>query len=595
MDSHGKTASGTADANGAYALTIADFSGPVLLTAIDPTGQHDPLVSVVTSAPDKGKSTTANITTLTTAIGALLTSTGNALDLRSPATLAAATSPATVSKASSTLNAALADILKVNGLDPSSFNAVTTPFAANQSGADAVIESVQIIQNGAGAYLVSSGNAVSGLRLSNATVPSAAPLVAPPAAANYLAFMQSLLQQCLAAPVATRASNAACTAAVDANYKQNGYPSVSGTPGSLANAATVGATVGAPETLMFFKDSNGTQSALVRIPYAPSDGSQNSLLTTVRQVANPISLADGTKVSWTIYGNQREYDASVESRITRRTFLDNEAGDIGHYDAGVTFNFNLAGPNATNVGSALVTGPGLPSTGIFLLTSTACGEQSLEIPGVAPTPLPPAPGPAGNVTTSSTTPLYRWSWQVFDPAQASAFTPPARYFWSTSQVDLTNVPFYATYTFTLFDAVGNMLDQFQATNPNPAVTANLGTQVEWHTATSNDLLAPGAPAIGQATLTWERNRYAPPLFGVGLYTQSNSAGVIGTASVTGAATSATLVAGNGATTCVNTTPQFLALQPGTYRFTNLQGRNQHGVRFIDNLIFRNGSSAPNAS
>ena len=471
-DVNGKTATATAGADGSYTLDVGQLTAPLVVVATDPQGRADPLVSIVASLPVAGASATANVTTLTTAIGDLLTASGNALDLTTPATLASDVQPAAVQKASGTLNAALADILKQNDLSPASFDAIATPFTANQTGPDAVIDSVQLVSNGSGTTLVSNGSPAQGLLLNNQTAAPSTPLVAPPVAANYLAFMQSLLQSCLSKPVAQSAANAACTSAFDTHYQDNGYTSVGDYVPALQLATAVGATVGQPVTLQFFQDASNVQSALVRIPYELTDGTQGTFVTTVHQLATPVALPDGSTASWNIVGNQLRYDARAESRVTLRTFLDSFAdgtgsADVSHYDAGMTFVFNPAGPNASNVNAVQVTGPGLPTGGLFLFRSTACGTANyLAIPGTKPATLPPT----SSFTVSSDTNEYRWSWQTV-PNAATTFSPPAKYFWDTSQLDPSTVPFYPQYTYALFDAGGNPLDSFTVTSPTPVVSA----------------------------------------------------------------------------------------------------------------------------
>ncbi|MFM0072243.1 hypothetical protein PQQ86_13835 [Paraburkholderia sediminicola] len=58
-----------------------------VLVLVDATGQAAPLVSVLAALPRGNAQAIANVTALTTAIAALLTSSGNPLDLSTPATL----------------------------------------------------------------------------------------------------------------------------------------------------------------------------------------------------------------------------------------------------------------------------------------------------------------------------------------------------------------------------------------------------------------------------------------------------------------------------------------------------------------------------
>ncbi|WP_322046441.1 carboxypeptidase-like regulatory domain-containing protein [Paraburkholderia sp. J67] len=603
-DVNGKTASTTAGADGTYTLKVGQLNAPVVVVATDPQGRSDPLVSVIAALPAAGTSSTVNVTTLTTAIGDLLTASGNALDLTTPATLGANVQVAAVQKASGTLNSALADILQQNGLSTASFDAISTPFTANQTGADAVIDSVQLLSNGSGTTLVSNGSPAQGVLLNAQTAAPSTPLASAPVAANYLGFMSGLLQSCLSAQVSQRSTNASCAAAFDAHYTDNGYTSIDDYVGAFQLATSVGASVGQPVTLQFFKDASNVQSALVRIPYTLTDGTQGTFVTTVHALAAPVTLPDGSTASWSIVGNQLKYDARTESRITLRTFLDSFAdstgsADVSHYDAGMSFVFNPAGPNASTVNAVQVTGPGLPSGGLFLFRSSACGTANyLAIPGTKPATLPPT----SSFTVSSDTNEYRWSWQNVAGTSPN-FSPPSKYFWDTSQLDPSSVPFYPQYTFALFDASGNSLDSFTVTSATPVVSANLGATTPWATIGQDvvaNFLTPGgsaANAAASASVDWTPNADAPPMIGVAVLTLGNSAsGIDGFTSVQGNATSATVTAGvdtTGAQTCAGS--QFLPLVDGNYRIVQLRAKSANGIRFFQNVTYRNGASAPNAS
>jgi hypothetical protein len=177
-------------------------------------------------------------------------------------------------------------------------------------------------------------------------------------------------------------------------------------------------------------------SAVILVPYSIGSGTslaQYSFVTTVHPVATPITLPGGTQVSWNVIGNQLKYDASVTTRVSRRMFYDTFANtngnpDVSFYESGVILNFNLSGPNAANVNSVLVTGPGLPSTGVYLANSSVTG-QGLAIASTQPT----AP-PSASYRTGSDTSEFRWSWQTVN--STDTFTPPTKGFWSTTPVNV---------------------------------------------------------------------------------------------------------------------------------------------------------------
>jgi len=79
-DVNGKTATTQAGSNGAYTLNVAGLSQPIALVATDPSGQVSPLVTALAQLPASGQTAVANVTTLTTALVALLTPDGNPMD-----------------------------------------------------------------------------------------------------------------------------------------------------------------------------------------------------------------------------------------------------------------------------------------------------------------------------------------------------------------------------------------------------------------------------------------------------------------------------------------------------------------------------------
>lgn len=88
IDMKGNTVTTTSDTSGDYSISLTGLTAPLLVIATDPTGVHPALASVVETIPT---GTTApvvgNVTTLTTAVAALLTNSGNALDLAGSGTL----------------------------------------------------------------------------------------------------------------------------------------------------------------------------------------------------------------------------------------------------------------------------------------------------------------------------------------------------------------------------------------------------------------------------------------------------------------------------------------------------------------------------
>ncbi|MDR5738017.1 hypothetical protein [Caballeronia sp. LZ016] len=122
IDSTGKSVATTSDASGNYSMSLSGLTAPLLIVASDPNGVHPTLASVVASIP-KGTSApvVGNVTTLTTAVAALLTTSGNPLELTGSGTLSSLAQTSSVTAAVSKLNTALSNILPANGLNAASF------------------------------------------------------------------------------------------------------------------------------------------------------------------------------------------------------------------------------------------------------------------------------------------------------------------------------------------------------------------------------------------------------------------------------------------------------------------------------------------
>ena len=92
-DATGAQATATTNTQGAYTISVKGMTAPFLIVATDATGISAPLVSVLAKLPNGTAPAVANVTTLTTAIAAMLTASGNPLDLASTTALAKVTLP----------------------------------------------------------------------------------------------------------------------------------------------------------------------------------------------------------------------------------------------------------------------------------------------------------------------------------------------------------------------------------------------------------------------------------------------------------------------------------------------------------------------
>ncbi|SFT91458.1 hypothetical protein [Paraburkholderia aspalathi] len=464
-DATGAQATATTNTQGAYTISVKGMTAPFLIVATDAAGISAPLVSVLAKLPNGTAPAVANVTTLTTAIAAMLTASGNPLDLASTTALAKVTLPS-VQIATITLDTMLTKILTQNGILTAGFDPIGTAFTPNHTGADAVIDTVSVVSAANGGLLLLS-NAAPGttIALNNQTAQSIA-LAAPSAAANYLEPLASLLTAC----AATGTLNTSCSPAIDSAYLESGSTDLA-VAHSLTEATLTGAVFGSPKTLAFFT-RNGKQLALVQLPVTLASGTPTALYTIAQQLSTPVTLASGTQLGWDLIGNQSQFAVAIMSQIQRRTFLDSKLSDVNRYESGL----KIAIPTTSNptVYSASVTGPGLAAP-IWLMQRNALGISSL---GLSDQPLSAAP--VSPATTSSNTELYRWSWQSL--SSTANFTPAASSgYYSAQSIDASTVPLYSTYTVTFYDQNGAQLGQSSIINPGSPLNAAAGSTVAWPT------------------------------------------------------------------------------------------------------------------
>ncbi|PYE20546.1 hypothetical protein C7410_11684 [Paraburkholderia silvatlantica] len=479
IDANGKALNATADSSGNYTAPLSGLTTPLLIVANDPAGMQPALYSVLAALPTGSAPAVVNVTTLTSALSALLTASGNPVDLAQSGSLSSHVTPSAVDSAGATLNAALKDILSQNGLNAASFNAVASPFGANHTGQDAVIDSVQMVPAPAGGFkLVSAGDPSVAIALNSSATPGA-PLAALPVPANFLASATALLGQCIGG------ASASCAQTFDSSYLENGHTTFLGAHPEMAAS---GITLGYPTTLKFLS-ANGAQKALVAFPFTRSDGTAGAFVTVAQQTGSG---------SWNIVGNQQPFDVRITSMLERRQFVDTDDAPYSRYDAGLLVDIPVGGVNPANLASVAVSGPGINGTA-YLLPSAATGSGEFAFsshPLTAP--------PTGGLLSQSNTALYRWSWQSL-PGATGTYSPGADSlgFNTPAPIDTSSVPMYATYNVTFYDSTGAQIGQpISVTNPSPVMAAANGAGVTWQTlssATIQSFLTPGGAASGAAT------------------------------------------------------------------------------------------------
>lgn len=509
VDVKGNTTSTISDTNGAYTVPLSGLTAPLLLTASDPAGISLPLYSVVASiATGSSAPVIANVTPLTTAVTAQLTSDGNPGGLATSSALAGVSASA-IAASVAKLNAALSAILAAKGLDGGSFDPISGAFTPNQTGADAVIDAVAITQStmGSGLQLSSVADPNTAIQL-NQNTGSTAALAVPPQPANYLATLVAQLGQCLAGTAS------ACSTAIDAGYLNQGFatfqvrhPGIAASGSKLTGVKTV--TFLKPNTLPNITGN----AALVYFLFTDATGAANFASDIVQQ------LPDGT---WDIIGNQEQFNLYIASLLGRKQFLNAADAGNGRLESGLDIRIPATftvGSTTTLVWSASVQGPGLPAGGVYMTAIDQAMHLSprLTFPATALTAPFVANGPVPRPDIGMST-QYKWSWASL-AGGSSSYTPSGLAEYASQPVDVSSIGQYGVYTVTLYDMTGTAIGTPQRVlNVGPNVAAAAGIHAPWQTlssATVTNYLTAGTTAPGcvtastPATVTWTNPANAP--------------------------------------------------------------------------------------
>ena len=489
-DVNGKTATATSAANGAYTISLAGLTAPFIISATVPSGVSTTLYSVVASSATTGGATlTVNVTPLTTAVAALLAADGDPVSLTQSGASSALT-PASVNSAVAKLDTALGPILTANGLSPSSFDPIGGAFTTDQTGADAVIDSVPVPPSvkGKGFQLSSIADPNTPISL-NANTSVSTPLKKPSQAANYLAPLVKALSQCMAdVQGGMNGSNStSCTSAVDTNYVNNGQTFM-----HRHSLFVKGTTLQGVKTVAFLPAGTlpaiTNPAALVYFLFTQPNGTQNFASDIVQQLPNG---------NWEVIGNQAQFAPYVASFVGRVQYLDKAHASNGRYESGLMIqipNFVWVSATSTSaVGSALVQGPGLPANGVYMLGGNSGFGPYLRFPVKA------VMAPPQKQTSNPSWPdvgmsdQYKWSWSGL--SAGSSVTAPSTADFAPAQADVSKIPQFGVYTVTFYDYSGNQLGTPQKVlNIAANADAATGATAPWPTLGDDviaNLLTPG--------------------------------------------------------------------------------------------------------
>lgn len=407
---------GTADpaavvsaADGRYTVDVTGLQAPLLVRA---SGSVDgqPVVHWAVVPAVSGGGNTANVTPLTSAIAALVAPGGDPAALAPAPSLAANGTAARVGNATTLLLNTLNSDGPTAALLGGGFQPLSTAFTANGEGIDLALDRLHVAWSAGGVTVTNQVAPVTAdgapaavtLTAAQAATPGTAPPLPASAAASDLptaadlAALGARLEACLALPVASRvtldaagtvtAVSATCNFA-PADWRSNGRNWAQDLGQfTFAKNLLSGARVGrgvvalalAPEGRTApheFKHPycNDGPCVVVRYPLTTAGGRATSLDWVLGRVAD----------EWNFVGNQRPFRAFVEPRLYRKINSNRSGAGSGstvnpyfladRFESALRLNFDLSVADTAGVRAVRVTGPGLPSAGMVLFRSQACG------------------------------------------------------------------------------------------------------------------------------------------------------------------------------------------------------------------------------
>ena len=439
--STGNKTSFVSDANGAYSVNLSGQTGPFLIRVRGLT-TSGAMVDLYSLASTSNFGATVNVTPLSDiVVGYAAGKRTDELEAACTATLASC--PALLNgiianlalSSTQIIQALPASVLSAFSIDPATFNPITTTFTANHSGADALLDALQVVPPAAG---VTSGNyainlngaipvplvtvpvtsaATATVPTTNSTAPTTVQITQAANLVTALTEVQTFLGQLNSLFATAMPTSGELSPFFDATFLHNGINKTLGVPGMLTGAKAIpvgskfvsgglaaypgrpltgGATT--PGTDVVTYDGNNCVTSIWS-NYGLNGIVQDSILL---KNAIPGSNAAGvcTGGTWTIAGNQRNYT----SRITSQFMKLNNFGATPIYRHG--FNLN------TMVDETAPSSSSFPQTKYTRVTISGPGITTMGDPS----------GSNGTVTLIPATSSVKQNNLIDDPVYGSTYT-----------------------------------------------------------------------------------------------------------------------------------------------------------------------------
>ncbi len=536
-DSSASTAdvTGTADASGAYSLDVSSLVPPLVVTATGTLNGEPVTIAAVVPTLSANANNTTNVTSLTNAIAALIAPGGDLNALSTPATLASAATATAVTNASTLVVNTLKTDPEFSALLGANFNPLTTPFTANGTGPDAVLDRLSVAVSATGVSITPLAAPVAGngappspivLTASQTTTPTVVPTLPPSVASSNLptaaelAAIAKKLEDCLALPLAQRVTldvdNNVTAVSPTCSWGPSQWKSQGGNwaerigqntlrfnslTGSKAGAPTIAAVLSAPNftgTTFQHPYCNTATCVIMNIPLTSVSGKPWNSLWTVGRLNG----------QWNVVGDQLPYAMGIEHRLYRKSAVNTALAlaNPSNYslqdrlEASLRLNFNPdqsgSNPNIANVRTVVWKGPGLPAAGVVTHRSQRCGTDDRF-------PITNQEG-ALNVNNSSSTQFWNNGGTIDFVLSASALdgsaitTPTPSTNWSTNASPVNQevrssplsgtIPAWSAYTAEIYyfsNTTNAAPDEvIVVRNATAYETAALGATKNWPTLAS---------------------------------------------------------------------------------------------------------------
>ena len=382
--------------DGTFSCTLkSGVTAPIFVVVTDPLGNTTPLVSIATKTPASGSTGQINVTPLTTAIVGQLNG-GDAQGVVDNAAAFNAASAAALNTIKTNVVTQIQNVLNAidsNALlnyDPFSTPITATTLARTGNAADRVLEVIQVVKTETGEPAFATVSEPAPIPMAGTTpaatqVPATAvpPIGSPSDLGLAVQQVAQAFASCFALPVAQRvtldANQFITRMAVPCNdmvtsadqpssapaFKNNGYEAASWFYRLLTDDKLTRAVFSPAEVMALYPAdvSSPRDIAIFNVPYVDNQGTPGNIIIAGQNF--PVSGTTAHSSTWWITGNQKHYDISVGTSVSRRQLFNTHPS--GEFSIGLDIRISgeSYAPHASSFDVVLVKGPGLPTSGLW--------------------------------------------------------------------------------------------------------------------------------------------------------------------------------------------------------------------------------------